>query len=758
MTRFLLRQLASPRRTAALLVLATLTALWGTTRVEISDIPADLFRADDEVFRLLDQVQRDFSTDENDCLLVVEGDLFSSRGAKSLRAFVRRAQKIKGVDSVFSVAQLVRLSSWGIPSRVLPSASRDARKFSDAKKLAVEDPLASALLSADGRATMVLVRLPKRALRLVEVRPVVDAVRKIADEELRSSDFEVLVTGIPPVRLGILDSIKNDQQLMTIGGTIVSAAITLFLFRSFTALFIVGVGPLIGLLWTFGAVGIFGVEMDMIGSIVPTLVLVVGFTDSVHIVLDFRRNRGDGLSPRDAAIASVRHLGLACAVTSLTTAIGFGSLVVAEVESIQRFGKAAALGAFLTFLSVVLVVPLVAMTPLGKNLLPPKKAERSRRWAKWLEGAIAGPVVRYPRYFALAGVLLTLGLGAVSTQLQPENQLTESIPRHFEAFRAIRRCDELFDGVLEAQVLIEWDDQPSIYELLDEIAAAEVILGRSEHTGRTLSIANLYRALPAFLRFPIVLDRILKILPEDAVTSLYRADLQRTLVRSRVKDLPASVLEPDFIELENEFEKLRKQRDGVNFRLTGTVVVVTRKVNGMILELAKSLAFAAVLIFGVMALTFRSFKLGLISLIPNVLPMVAAGSALVALDWPLYLGMAMVFSVSLGVAVDDTIHFVSRYQRELATGASPEDAVRASFRTIGAALVVTSAVFVGGFSCTLLSEIEVLARFGILASVAFLAALPGDLVILPALLLLVDGKGRKTDESKESGDESGVAA
>ena len=179
---------------------------------------------------------------------------------------------------------------------------------------------------------------------------------------------------------------------------------------------------------------------------------------------------------------------------------------------------------------------------------------------------------------------------------------------------------------------------------------------------------------------------------------------------------------------------------GVNLSLTGTSVVAVGQLNGMILDLARSLGLAALVIFGVMTAALRSIRLGLLTVLPNVFPLALIGAFLVWIGRPLELTTVIVFSICLGVAVDDTIHFVMRYRRELAIDGDVNGALSRTFVAVGAALLTTTAVLVGGFSTVLLSAMPTNRLFSILSCVALVAALIGDLVFLPALLACFGGK------------------
>jgi len=210
------------------------------------------------------------------------------------------------------------------------------------------------------------------------------------------------------------------------------------------------------------------------------------------------------------------------------------------------------------------------------------------------------------------------------------------------------------------------------------------------------------------------------------------------LIRLRVPDRFSSEHRPHFERMQSELRELADSHPGFRFQLTGPIVVIGARVQEMISELLKSLFLAAAVIFVTLTLSFRSMKLGLLSLLPNLMPMAMTAALMVVLDWPLVLATVIVFSVCLGVAVDDTVHFLTEYRRLRREGRPPRDAVQRTFVKIGTALFFTTAVLISGFATTFFGELDMMWKFGSLSCVAFASALVGDLFLLPALLLWWD--------------------
>ena len=249
--------------------------------------------------------------------------------------------------------------------------------------------------------------------------------------------------------------------------------------------------------------------------------------------------------------------------------------------------------------------------------------------------------------------------------------------------------------------------------------------------GRPLSFLGFLDAFPNGRAAP---RATLALVPEEAQRRLLRADLGKAIVLAPVPDGGNEVMDPIFDGIEGVIADLRRAHPELAFELTGTDKVARANVNRMIDDLARSIAFAVLVIFGVIALEFRSLRIGLLSLLPNLFPLILVGGVLRLLGQPLQMATAVLFTVLLGLAVDDTIHFLSRYRREQRAGGGAGDPIERALLSVGRAILVTTIVLVVGFGTVGLSEVPTNRVFAALSVLGLVGAWIGDLVFLPALL------------------------
>ncbi len=712
----------------------TLFAIGGAAQLQFDDEPRAIFRGDDPSFALLEEVFTDFGADENDCILVVQGDLFTPEGVAAFRDAVARLRATFPDAVVQSLADAVVFDDDGTPHALLPTDTDDRAALAAARQAALKHPLiAGQLLSDDASTALILLRLGSGSFEIRELSPIVAQARAIVRSCLVDSGLTVQLTGIPAVRVDIFQTIGREQSIFLLLGGLFGFTVSALIYRRWAAVIIVAIPPMVGVLWTLGTLGWLGAKLNIINTVLPTLILVIGFTDTMHLMYDLRRSRLAGRQVREATQLALRHLMLPCAITSLTTAIGFASLATARVTLIRAFGLECALGSLFTFLAVITVFPLLANTPLGAHVEP--RAARSVRRSRFF-GHLATATTRFAAPLSIGAVALSLWFAYKATQLVPDNSIHEALPSGRESSVALQHLDDVFDGMLLAYVLVEWEapldvESRAVLEVLEQ---ATELLDREPLVARPVSVLNLLDTMPAAVGDRSARAALLPFVPADIRAALYRSDRRRALITAHIRDSGTRIFEPVVDRLERNLAGLAAQHPGFRLRLTGTMHIAVRNGNGMIADLAQSLMIAGLVVFIIVTATLRSVPLGLISIIPNAFPLVATASLLVLTDHALQVSSVIVFTICLGIAVDDTIHFLVRYQRERADGNDRVVAVRHSLQAVGPVLVATTTVLIAGFGTVLLTEMEGVFVFAVCSMLALATALVGDLLFLPALL------------------------
>jgi len=747
-----------PRAVVLSLGLLTALALLGAGQLAIDDVPRSFFRSEDQDFERLEQVFRDFGSDDNECLVLLEAaDVFSPGPVASIAALDLALRSVAGVRDVLSLDDVLVFDGGLIPRPLLPAPDASPDAFERARATARAHPLVEdQILSTDHRATLLVVELDAELQAISAIHPVVEGIQAQLAQH-RESGIRLGLTGIPPIRVVIFEAIAREQALFSIIGAALGFLIGWFVFRRLGPILITSCASIVAGTWALGCFHLAGQSINILNSALPLLIMVIALTDAAHLMIDILRSRHAGMSVREAAHAALRHLGVPCALTSLTTAIGFGSLALSRVDVIKNFGILFAMAVGLSFLVVLTSIPSLSILFLragpktGFDSTPGRLGQRAE--------TLIRASVRHARAISIVGAVVTFVLLGVALRLTPDNRLTEATPRNAESVRVLRACERAFGGVLTTSVLCEWPQgQPPDERTFTAIGAVQEVLDEHPFFHGSLSVLDLMTLLPKALRGDAtdgqeegsVATDSLTLLPQDLVRRTWRPDLQRALVSARAPDCPSREARKAYAQLELALDELRQRYPDMELHVTGTDTIARRNVNVMISDFTLGLGMAALIIFGVLSLAFRSLRLGLISVLPNVFPLVVAASILAVSGLELQMTSVIAFTVCLGLAVDDTIHLVARFQRGLEHYGDPSEAAVQATIHVGRALMVTSAILLGGFGALGFSQIPTTQLFALVCCIGLLAALVGDLLFLPALLTVFTPKRASRDSRRDT--------
>ena len=674
----------------------------------------------------------------SEAILVVESDaFFTPAGAEALRQIVVDLEQLDYVRDVKWLDDVPPLNLFGLNEPLLPRSTATLERFKQAKAKTLAHPLVGEqFVSMDGRTMLLMVNFDWLFVESDETcmtelgKAARESAAKFPDVEM-----EFTLTGQTPMWLAAMSSHDaNKYKYQLIGyGMILGMAVILF--RGFTAVIIVALAPSLGVFWTLGVVNFFGLDNNPFNDIVlPVMLSLVGLTDGVHLMVQIRQLKAGGQSQKDAARNGLKMVGLACALTSLTTAIGFGSLYLAHHEIVQEFGVSCVLGVTLTFIAVVTVIPLVSSSWFGKRLhigqdrsLIDKNLNRI--------GGIIDFVLKRTKFMSVLGIVITVALFAATLTLRPDERSSNQLPLGSESALGLKKMDKALGGLESGNVSIRWNagvDSDSS-EVLTVIDQAHRAVDAEELIGGSLSVVKLLNGLPGDGKLE---DRasMIDLLPAPLKRAFYTPEHRYAEVMFRVQDLGIAQYAPVFTRLKSRLEEIQTEHPNFTIEMHGSAVWRWENLYQIVIDLAASLGSASVIIFLVLATVYKSIRLGLISILPNIFPLAVTGAFLAVTGQSLELVSVCAFTVCLGIAVDDTIHFLTRFTEERCEGLSDEEAIRKAFIGVGTALIMTTVVLVTGFSTVIFSDNRDTQIFATMGAMTIASALFGDLVFLPALL------------------------
>jgi len=767
----------------ALVAVAGLTGWlgWRASRIEFDFTLERLFESRDEAMERYTKFKESFGGD--DAALFVGYRAPSVLAPETLAEVERiggRLSKIEHVRAVFGLGDAVAFLK---PFRIPDGALRG--------ELTSNPLFAGSLVSPDGRTGCLWVLLDAAARQEKARAKVIDAVRAVLEEEERATGLPLHLAGIPAIereytRLAVRD-------LLTF--TPISVATFLLLlclyFRNVlgTVLPLAAVG--IAVVWTLGLMELSGRSIGVLTSIVPNLILVIGIADAIHFLSRYQEDLRTGVSKRDALATTTWVMLFACFLTAFTTSIGFASLLTTKVAIVREFGIVCAVGFMIVYVVLVTFLPgvLDRVPPLRGRVLDEFSARFSDRamerladfnrrrwpwiWAGWAAVTAVSVVfmlriergsswlqdIRSDNAVHRAHAFLEEHLSPVFTiDLEIDGRAPGAL-RSFETLRAIDAFEGDLRGLGASQAI-------SFVDLARELHRGRQIMLRAalgEPVERPMADPSL-RALP---RTEKELGGALALLRPlerryDMLSRVVSPDFARTRVSVRVPKLDSKRLE----RFLGDVERLHRGKYAGSFAMvaTGKSVLAKRAVDDIVGNMVSSLWLAGVLIFGCMWALFQSVKVGLLSMIPNFVPMFVTAGVMGAAGMELNFSTATIFSISLGIAVDSTIHYLSRLRVELGqdppspspdggsperlrgAGADPAGAMRRALVGAGRPMIFGTLLLVLGFASILTSNFRFTFNFGLLGGITMLVALACDLTLTPTLMYVARPRVRRWEK------------
>jgi len=675
-----------------------------------------------------------------DAIMVVEcPKVFSREGAVALRDVVARLESLDAVAGITWLDRAPPLNIFGLDEPILPRGPASLRRFEVAREKALEHPLVvGQLLSPDGRTLLLLITYDWALVQ--DEADVTDALIKTAQAAAADHPdvpIGVALTGPVPIRLEWVRNRDANERLFQLVGYGLILALSAVLFRGLSVVLVTAAAPGLGVFWTLGLVRAIGLQDNPFSHVIlPVLLSLVGFADSVHMMVDIRRGLAAGLAPREACRRALGTVGVACFLTMITTAIGMASLSLARHEVVRDFGWSCVIGVACTWVAVLTVLPLCCATPWSRVLARGAGREviggQLHRVARGIDFTL-----RHAAITSMLTIGLFAALAVVALRLEPDDRKANILPPGSPAQRALDQIDAALGGLDVCSADLQWTGEQAPEEIADVLAEVDRLVAAEPLLAHPLSVCRLIDALPGDGAARERMD-LLDLLPPPLKESLYDPVKRTARVTFRVPDRGTVACKPTFERVEAGLRQIELAHPGFELSLSGEPIMRWRDLYQVVMDLARSLGTAAIEILVVMVVAFRSLRLGLIAIIPNMLPLAAAAGWMVATGQPLDIVSVCALTICLGIAVDDTIHFLSRYRFELDQGLEKTAAIRQAFAEVGTGMIMTTIVLVAGFSSVFFSESRDHRAFASLGVVTLGIALLCDIFCLPALVAVFD--------------------
>jgi len=566
-------------------------------------------------------------------------------------------------------------------------------------------------------------------------------------------NLDVRVSGMPYIRTLNAQLIIDEIGKFIIAALLVTSLIFFFFFRSFRATFISLIVVCIGVMWTLGFLGLLNYEITVLTALIPPLIIVIGIPNCIFLINKYQHEvklHGNKVKSLQRVITKI---GNATLMTNVTTASGFATFILTESKLLKEFGIVASLSILSIFILCLLIIPIIY------SFLPYPKERHlehlNKRWigsfVNWMER-----MVRQKRIAIYATSLVLIIASIIGIyQIKISGSLIDDMPQDSEFVNDIRFFEDEFNGIMPLEIMIDTKRKKGVMKLatLKRMNALEELIIETPELSKPISVVGLvkyskqayYNGNPKHYQLPTSQEN--SFILSYAKNSTSNVDLLKNFVDSTgqyarittfMKDIGTDKMERIEENLQTKIDKVFP-KERYNVTMTGKALVFQKGTKYLVKNLAISLSLAIFLISLFMAYMFRSVRMIVVSLIPNLLPLLVTAGLMGYLGVPIKPSTILVFSIAFGISVDDTIHFLAKYRQELqANHWKIKKSVYAALRETGVSMFYTSIVLFFGFSVFTISSFGGTVALGALVSATLLFAMLSNLLLLPSLLLSLE--------------------
>ena len=730
--------------------------------MKFSHTEANLLPDDHEVNQQYQEFVERFGEEGNVIVMAVsDSSLFTPSKFAAWNELADKLNEYPEVETVISIGDLKKLQKQQDAQRfemvpLVREQDPDSMEIREYKKeLFNRLPFYEGLVYSNKNKTIqtavyldkeIVNSIARKDFVLEDLIPLVEAF----EEE---NNLNVHVSGMPYIRTLNSQNIIDEIGLFIGAALLITSFIFFLFFRSFRATLISMLTVVVGVMWTFGIIGLLHYEITVLTAVIPPLIIVIGVPNCIFLINKYQQeiqNHGNQARSLQRVITKV---GNATLMTNITTASGFATFMLTESTLLQEFGVVASINIVAIFILCLLTIPIVysyMRIPKEKHL-----EHLNRRWVSglvtWIEKMVKQH--RIAIYISAVSILIVSMIGLY--MIKVTGSLLEDMPKQAEFFKDIQFFEEEFDGVMPLEILINTKREKGVmtHSTLKKMEQLEEAIAEEPELSQPLSVVRLvkyakqayYNGNPAYFQLPTSQERAF-ILPYtksmdtggDLLQSFVDSTGQYARITTFMKDIGIEEMEKIEEELWPKINQIFPE-DRYEVTMTGKALIFQKGTQYLVKNLIISLGLAILLIALFMAWMFRSVRMVFVSIIPNLLPLLMTAGLMGYLGVPIKPSTILVFSIAFGISVDDTIHFLAKYRQELqANNWKIKRSVYAALRETGVSMFYTSIVLFFGFSVFMISSFGGTVALGGLVSITLLFAMASNLLLLPSLLLSLE--------------------
>jgi len=749
-----------------LILIALFTAFLATQtkNIRFSYTEANMLPKDHEVNIEYNHFLKIFGEEGNLIVLAVkDSSIFSPKKFNNWIALSKKFRKYPEVDLTASIGDIKKLKKNTALQKFeilplyknKPTTKKQVNYITD--ELFDSLPFYNGFLFNKKTHTLISVIYLKK--NIVNTKARVDFIVKHLNPQIKkfeeSNNIKVYVSGMPYIRTMNSLSIIDEIGIFVGLALLVTSIIFYFFFRSIRATLITILVVSIGVVWAFGFIGLFNYEITILTALIPPLIIVIGVPNAIFLINKYQqeiKKHGNKIRSLQRVIS---RIGNATLMTNVTTASGFATFIFTDSQLLKEFGMIASINIMGIFLLSLLLIPIIY------SFLPiPQDKHLKHLEKKWVGKIIKGliNIVRHKRIAVYATAVMLIIISMIGVyMIKVSGSLIEDMPKSKPFFKDIVFFEKELGGIMPLEIMIDTKRPNGVARLstLKKMNQLEETIEEIPQLSKPISILNLvkytkqayYNGNPKFYKLPTSQEKnfILSYTKNSKVKTKFLNNYvdstgRYARITTFMKDIGTDKMSRIEDILETRINK-RFPKNKYKVTITGKALVFLKGTNYLIKNLIVSLTLAILLISLFMAWMFKSFKMILISLIPNILPLLITAGLMGYLGVAIKPSTILVFSIAFGISVDDTIHFLAKYRQELKKNNwKIKISVYNSLRETGVSMFYTSIVLFFGFLVFVVSSFGGTIALGGLVSVTLLFAMVSNLLLLPSLLLSLERK------------------
>ena len=755
-----------------LLILATSFFVNNWQYIKFSNTEANLLPDTHEVnLQYLDFTDK-FGEEGNLIVIGVKDSLLFT--PKNLNAWNKLSKILKDtnfVESVIAIGDLQKLKKdkkrqqFYLEPFIQDTIKSDLELISLKKELFEKYPFYDEFLfNTKSKAVRTAIHLKKSIVNEVGREDYINTVLIPQVEAFESKyGLDIKISGMPYVRTKNADNIKSEISTFVILALIITSIIFFLFFRSFRATFISLFVVMIGVVWTVGILGLFIIntpagdfEISVLTGLIPPLIIVIGIPNCIFLINKYQHEVNEHGNKAKSLQRVITKIGNATLMTNVTTASGFATFIITDSKLLEEFGIVASLSILAIFVLCILIIPIIySFLPIPEE----KHLEHlNKNWINslgdWIENTVKKSKINI--YIISIMLLVTSIIGIY--QIRISGSIIDDMPQKADWFDDIMFYEKEFNGIMPLEILIDTKRKKGVTKLstIKKMSQIEDVILEIPELSKPISMVSLvkyskqayYNGNPKYYQVPTSQENSFILSYAKNSTSDSDVDLiknyvdstgQYTRITTFMKDMEIEKMEEIEEKLNYEISKIMPS-ENYEVSITGKAYLFQKGTKYLVKNLILSLSLAIFLIAGLMAYMFRSIKMIFISLIPNILPLIVTAGLMGYLGVPIKPSTILIFSIAFGIAVDDTIHFLAKYRQELiANNWEVHKSVYNALRETGVSMFYTSIVLFFGFSVFTVSDFGGTVALGALVSATLLFAMLANLLLLPSMLLSLEG-------------------